>query len=317
MTMPLLFGPYGVPASDDVSRFTDFGANAAWFHGFSPRAFEICSAGGLEACVEFATFRADLDRRPELVPVGVDGRPIRHGALVQGVCLSQQPFLDEIEERLLTGVRAYRPAGVWFDYLTYGGWFETPDPDLQDSCFCPDCIAEFCEATGIDATTPQEILGSHADQWTDHKCDRVARYAAHYAELVRSHLPGCTIGAYMCPWTPDEYGGALRRIFAQDYALLAPAIDVFAPLIYVAKSGRGAGWGAEFLDRAGDFVPAGRKVQLILDAMDFPDSLLAAAAADQPSWGLQMFAGAELFDDPAKASIFREAVTRIRSAMTH
>ena len=43
--------------------------------------------------------------------------------------------------------RGCRPAGIWLDYLTYGGWFETPEPDLQESCFCADCIAEFCTAT--------------------------------------------------------------------------------------------------------------------------------------------------------------------------
>ena len=41
-------------------------------------------------CAEFATFRADFDARPELIPIWADGRPIRYGQLVQGVCLSQQ-----------------------------------------------------------------------------------------------------------------------------------------------------------------------------------------------------------------------------------
>ena len=102
-------------------------------------------------------------------------------------------------------------------------------------------------------------------------------------------LPECIIGAYMCPWTPAEFDGALTRIFAQDYALLAPAIDVFTPLIYVAKSGRTPEWGREFLEMSPAFVPPGRKVQLILDALDFPDSLLAAAESSRPSWGIQLF----------------------------
>lgn len=313
---PVFFGPYGVPTAESVDRFAEFGANAAWFHGFNPRAFEACAASQIAACVEFKTFRADFGKRPELIPIGVDGLPIRYGHLVQGVCLSQQTFLDEIESALLDGIRAYEPAGIWFDYLTYGGWFETASPDLQESCFCSDCIAAFCDATGLDATTPSQILGLHADTWTQHKCERVAGYASRYAALVRRYLPDCVIGAYMCPWMPSEHDGALRRIFAQDYELMAPAIDVFTPLIYVEKSGRAATWGRDFLDQADAFVPPGSKVQLILDALDFPDSLTAVAAAANPSWGLQMFAGASLFENPETAAAFRSAVQQIRKTLS-
>ena len=186
---------------------------------------------------------------------------------------------------------------------------------MQESCFCPDCVANFCSVTGIDVTSPAEILGKHAARWTRHKCERIARFAAHYAGLIRTHLPDCIIGAYMCPWRPDEYDAALTRIFAQDYDLLAPAIDIFTPLIYVEKSGRNANWGRNFLEQAGTFVPQDRKVQLILDALDFPDSLLAATEAAQPSWGIQLFGGAQVFAEPNQARIFRDSVEKIRRAI--
>jgi hypothetical protein len=231
---------------------------------------------------------------------------------VQGVCLSQQAFLEETEQALHAGVRDYRPAGIWLDYLTYGGWFETPEPDLQESCFCPACVAEFNEATGLDATEPALILERHAGEWAAHKCERVAGYAARYAEIIRAQLPGCAIGAYMCPWTPEEFEGALSRIFAQDYALLAPAIDVYTPLIYAHKSGRPPEWGRQFLERAPGFVPDGHAVQLILDALDYPESLLATAGSSAPSWGLQLFGGARVFADPAQARVFASAVAQMR-----
>lgn len=312
MVAPALFGPYGGAALAHAGRLADAGANACWFHGFDAAAFAACERHGLAACVEFKTFRADFDAHPELIPIGVDGRPIRYGALVQGVCLSQRAFVERVEEELVAGLRAFQPAGIWLDYLTYAGWFETPDPDLQQSCFCPGCIAAFREATGIDAAFPREILARHAGAWTRHKCERIAAFAARYAALIRAHLPGCVVGAYMCPWTPDEFDGALGRIFAQDYALLAPAIDIFTPLIYARKSGRPADWGRRFLVEAPAFVPAGRPVQLILDALDFPASLEAIAASPRPSWGVQMFGGARVFGDPDQARDFRAAVDQIR-----
>jgi hypothetical protein len=306
-----LFGPYGSAALEHAGRFAGHGANAAWFHGFDPGAFEACAKHGIAACVEFKTFRADFTAHPELVPIGVDGWPIRYGDLVQGACLSRTAFLEEIEADLLAGLRAFQPDGIWLDYLTYAGWFETPAPDLQDSCFCADCIAEFCQATGIDAATPGRILQVAASAWARHKRERIAAFARRYAGIIRAHLPRCVVGAYLCPWAPDEYDGALGRIFAQDYALLAPAIDVFTPLIYAAKSGRGPGWGREFLERAPAFVPPGRQVQLILDALDFPASLLAAAESPRPSWGIQLFGGARIFGDPAQARVFAGAVEQI------
>jgi hypothetical protein len=312
MAIPLFFGPYGRAALAHSDALAAYGANACWFHMFDEAAFETCARHGIAACVEFKTFRADFDAHPELIPIGVHGKPIRHGRLVQGVCLSQQAFLEQIEADLRAGIQTYSPAGIWLDYLTYAGWFETPDSDLQESCFCHACIATFCEHTGLDATSPAEILARHGAAWTQHKCARIAAYAEHYAQLIRTTLPDCVIGAYMCPWTPEEYDGALRRIFAQDYSLLAPAIDVFTPLIYAAKSDRPATWGRAFLEHMPAFVPADHKVQLILDALDGPDSLLETAAASRPSWGLQIFDGARVFADPAFARVFQTAVTRIR-----
>ncbi len=309
MTSPL-YGPYGSNALEFIAHFADYGANALWFHGFNPAAFESCIRHAIAPCVEFKTFRADFEAHREVVPIGIDGRPIRYGKLVQGVCLSQADFLESIEAELLAGLRDFAPTGIWLDYLTYAGWFETPEPDLQESCFCPACIAEFCNATSVDATTPAEILANHAPLWTRHKCERVARYALHYAHLIRSHLPGCIIGAYMCPWTPSEFDGALSRIFAQDYALLAPAIDVFTPLIYAQKSGRPADWGRTWLEASTSFVPKDRKVQLILDALDFPDSLTALVDVKPASWGVQIFAGAKVFANPAWAEIFQSVMGR-------
>ncbi len=153
-----LFGPYGSSALKFADRFAQYGANAIWFHGFDPAAFEACQKNNILPCVEFKTFRANFDERPDLIPTGADGRPMRYGRLVQGVCLSKKYFLEETEAALMDGLRQFHPAGIWLDYLTYAGWFETPAPDLQETCFCPECIAEFCEATGVDAATPDQIL---------------------------------------------------------------------------------------------------------------------------------------------------------------
>lgn len=309
-----MFGPYGVSALRHGDHFAELGADTVWFHGFDGEAFELCARYGIRACVEFPTFRADLDVRPELTPIGVDGRPIRHGDLVQGVCLSRREFMDEVEERLVAGLTEHQPVGVWLDYLSGAGWFETPEPDLQESCFCADCMADFSAATGID-TSPAQIVAAHAAAWTAHQCARVAEFGAHYSAVIRDAVPGCVVGVYMCPWTPDEYGGALRRVFAQDHGLLAPSVDVFTPLVYATKSGRPASWGREVLEASAGYVPADRVVQLIGDALDGPAALQEIAEATRPSWGLQVFSGSRLFDDAELGDAFRAAVTSLRKRL--
>ena len=316
MDIPLLFGLYGSGAVKYVEQFSRYSVNALWFHMFDARAFDACQRHGIHACVEFKTFRADFEQRPELIPIGVDGKPIRYGSLVQGVCLSNQAFLEETEQHLIDGLRAFEPAGIWFDYLTYAGWFETPQPDLQESCFCAACVADFCQAKGVDAQTPQEILSTHQALWTQHKCERVAAFGRRYAELVRSHRPQTVIGAYMCPWAPQEFDGALRRIFAQDYQLLAEFIDVFTPLIYAHKSGRPAQWGREFLEHSPDFIPPGAKTQLILDMLDYPDSMQQTAESAVPSWGVQLFGGERVFEDPTQARLFQQSIETIRQRIS-
>jgi hypothetical protein len=281
---------------------------------FEEEQFEICSRAGLAPCVELATFRADFEKRPELVPIGRDGRPIRYGSLVQGVCLSHPEFIDAIEASLVEGMRRFHPAGIWLDYLAGAGWFETPAPGLQESCFCPACIREFCGATGIDADSPERILREHGEAWTRHACERIAGCGRRFAAVIKARNPACVIGVYLCPWRPEEHGGALRRIFAQDLELLAPSVDVFTPLIYAAKSGRGPDWAREYLEASPSFVPSSRPVALILDVLDFPESLAAAAASSVPSPGIQIFGGSRIFENTKTARAFREGVTRIRAA---
>ncbi len=196
----------------------------------------------------------------------------------------------------------------------YAGWFETPEPDLQDGCYCKSCITEFCESEGVDADSPQQIQTEYESIWARHKCRRIAKFAARYVEIIKSLEPSCLVGAYMCPYTPAELDGALARIFAQDYALLSETIDVFTPLIYAEKSGRGSDWGRNFWESSPGFVPSGKPVQPILDYLDFPDSLTEMIRSEVPAWGFQMFLGAKMFERETDRKIFARAVRAIAAA---
>jgi hypothetical protein len=146
MTIPLFFGPYGGAALTHAERLAGYGANACWFHMFDEAAFETCARHGIAACVEFKTFRADFDAHPELVPIGADGQPIRYGRLVQGVCLSQPAFLEQIEADLRAGLQIYRPAGIWLDYLTYAAGSRSPTPTFRRAASASPALPAFASA---------------------------------------------------------------------------------------------------------------------------------------------------------------------------
>lgn len=319
--MQHLYGPYGTISEANTGRLAGSEANAAWFHGFNALLFNRAAHAGVAANVEFRTFRADFGEHPELVPTGVDGRPLRYGELVQGVCLSQTDFIAEREEALREGMRQFKPTGVWLDYLTYAGWFETPEPDLQESCFCAACVTEFNEATGVDCSDPREILERYDREWHEHKCERIEHYGRRFAAIIREARPETLVGLYACPWYPDEFDSALTRIFAQDFARLAPVFDVVTPLMYASKCGRPPGWSAEYLRRAPEFLAAGTTVAPIVDVLDFPANMQALAdLAEGPDAtavpGVQVFAGDSVFADTRRMAQFDAAVRRMRKAQT-
>ena len=65
------------------------------------------------------------------------------------------------------------------------------------------------------------------------------------------------------------------------------------------------------MEKSPQFVPADRPVQLILDALDFPDSLLETAKSAVPTHGIQLFGGASVLGDADMAALFYQAVDKI------
>jgi len=307
-----LYGVYGNRGKEYTTEMKSIGCNSLWFYGFDEEAFESCAAAGLAACVEFKTFCDDFDRNPHLIPIGIDGKPIRYGENVQGICLSQREYIEQRFFELEQGLKIFTPQGVWLDYLSYAGWFESPSPDLQESCFCSSCVETFCSETGLDVQSPAEIISSYQRQWTDHKCKRIADLGQRFANTIKTVNSDCIVGVYMCPWQPHEFEGALRRIFAQDYKLFSEFTDVFTPLIYAGKSGRHPSWGKEFLKASNQFVPNYLPVQPILDMLDFPESLEEIVRTD--TWGFQLFGGADIFDDVEKKKTFAKLISMIKAS---
>jgi len=250
----MILGAYSSPPAywDGGHRFDEDGINALFLSSGRVDSALIAKARaqGAATYAEFATFRGDylLEKYPDVAPIGRDGLPIPKTKRFLGACPSAPQLLLDKTAALRKLVREQPVAGVWLDYLQFHCDFELPDPPLDQSCFCDRCLARFERDTGLvphGRTTAEKaawLLSNVADSWTEWKCGVIAGFAAAARCILDEERTGTKLGVFSCPWTDDEYGGALRRIVAEDVDRLHVVIDVFSPMVYQAKCGRPPEW---------------------------------------------------------------------------
>ena len=218
MPVPLLFGPYG--GAKRPQDLWQYGVNAIWFSRLQ------CETS---RCLPPVRPRR-LRRVPNLSgrfcqtsrPHSCGGRTGGRSALgpLSRACVFRRPSLfRRLKPDCVMASRHAPPAGNLAglpDPAPAG--LRTPSPDLQDSCFCRACIDDFLPKHGHRRCGPRSNTGG--------TCPRVGSSQVQpnrspggglMRGIIRDRLPQCVIGAYMCPWRPEEFDGALGRIFAQDY----------------------------------------------------------------------------------------------------
>lgn len=252
--MPTIYGAYSNPQTfwDLGATFDQYGINALFVHSarISAELIARANAQGAGVYAEFATFRGDYvqEKYPDVAPIGRDGLPIPKTKRFLGACPSAPRLLLDKMGALRRLVREHAIAGVWLDYLHFHCDFELPDPPLDQSCFCDRCLACFTRDSGlapIGRTTAERaewILSRVPDDWTEWKCAVIAGFAREARQILDEERPGAKLGIYACPWTDDEYGGALRTIVAEDIDRLHAVVDVFSPMVYQVKCGRPVAW---------------------------------------------------------------------------
>ena len=70
------------------------------------------------------------------------------------------------------------------------------------------------------------------------------------------------------------------------------------------------------LEQSPTFVPAERKVQLILDAFDFPATLETVATSPIPSWEIELFGGVNTFSNPENGRVFELAIHKMKETVS-
>jgi len=320
------------PPHDGLFReWRDLGINTAFVSetlladpDFRARA----RAGGLTLFLIYPVFQSPeaVKEDPGLAAVTASGAPA-HDEWVEFFCPTKgEGVLAERAAHLRSVVAAGDPEYVSLDFIRYFVFWEKVAPDrtpesLPQTCFCPDCLASFERTAGVaipaDLTTTAEkaawVLSTHAADWADWKCDRIAGVVSRFVRAAREARPSVKINLHAVPWRRDDFGGAVRSVAGQDLARLAPLVDLVSPMTYHHMVRRTPAWVHDVVADAADLaggVPVLPSIQVDRAYVDedLPPAEFRAAldqALRPPSRGVVLWSWAALAGSPGKKAVLR------------
>ena len=246
----LIRGVYGgVPTQilDRGRTLADYGVNAVWL-GSGSLTREIIDLLRHQDTKVFAEFNTMHDAsfliaHPDAAPVGPDGKPSPPPDGWQGICPTHPGYrkarMDEFREIL----RKFQVDGIWLDYHHAHASWEQAVPELPDTCFCNRCLATFERESGIRLPnrsipeTARWLLGPRKNDWIKWRCHVFTDWVRQFREIRNEVRPRALLGTFHCPWTDNEFDGALRSKLAIDLKAQAEFLDVFSPMTYHARFG--------------------------------------------------------------------------------
>jgi hypothetical protein len=224
----------------------DYGINAIWVGSGGLQAEEIdrYHQMGLQVFAEFNSMHlaSYLKDHPDAAPVGPDGKPSPPPHGWQGVSPFHAGYRRNRMDEFRRILKTFDVDGIWLDYHHAHASWERDVPNLPDTDFSPTALRLFTQRTGIElpAALPAAaalLLGEHRDAWTDFRCDVFTDWVREYREVLEAERPQALLGTFHCPWSADDYDGAMRHKLAIDLVAQAPYLDVFSIMPYHARFG--------------------------------------------------------------------------------
>ena len=260
-----IYGGFPREILDRGQSPADFGVNAVWVGSGSlnPSEIDRYHKLGLKVFAEFNSMHAAqyLQEHPDAAPIGPDGRPSPPPDGWQGVSPLHAGYRRERMEEFRRILATFDIDGIWLDYHHAHASWEQATPNLPDTDFSPTALRRFTEKTGIQLPTEvpaaaRLLLGAHRRAWTDFRCDTFTDWVREYRQIVDAARPAALLGTFHCPWSPDEYDGAIRDKLAIDLKAQAKYLDVFSIMPYHARFGHAddPAWIARQTRRLGDLL---------------------------------------------------------------
>ncbi len=246
ITIRGIYGGYPTAIFERGQTPADYGINAIWVGSGGLKREEVarCHELGLKVFAEFNSMHhaGYLKEHPEAAPLGPDGKvsPPPHGW--QGVSPFHAGYRRDRMSEFRRVLETFEIDGIWLDYHHAHASWERDVPELPDTDFAPAALARFREQMNIDlpndiSEAARRLLGPHREAWTQFRCDVFTDWVREYHEILKSVRPQALLGTFHCPWSPDEYDGAIRHKLAIDLPAQAKYVDVFSIMPYHARFG--------------------------------------------------------------------------------
>jgi uncharacterized lipoprotein YddW (UPF0748 family) len=306
-------GPFRGMSTEEIANWLGEHRVNAVFGGYRDRALvRALRRRKIRIFAEIALFagKKHWKNHPGSRPIDARGRRIGREKWYAGVCPNQAWLREAKLKQIERLVRDHGVDGVWLDFIRYPVHWEVRRPRLRQTCFCPVCLARFVKDTriripasaGTTAKRAAWILDNHNERFVRWKTERIAAFVERARQVVKAINPKVTLGLFGVPWRTDERDDAIRTIVAQDYAKLAPFVDVLSPMVYHRMVGKRVGWIADFsryLRRLTD-----KPILPIIQACSLPDALSDAEfatavryAMEAPSAGVIVFSFKHFFKE--------------------
>ncbi len=224
----------------------DYGINAVWVGSGSltTAAVDQMRALGLQVFAEFNSMHAAqfLKANPDAAPIGPDGLPSPPPQGWQGVSAFHPGYRRDRMTEFRRVLTTFAIDGIWLDYHHAHASWEQAVPALPDTDFSPHALQLFTNTTGIAlpsdvSTAARLLLGTHREAWTTFQCDVFSDWVREYRAILDEVRPAALLGSFHCPWSPEDFGGAIRHKLAIDLRSQARYLDVLSIMPYHARFG--------------------------------------------------------------------------------
>lgn len=185
----------------------------------------------------------------DLLQIFPDAKPVEasNKSTLNAVCPTHEGVRKEILNRADKLIKS-NIDGLWLNHARYPTEWELPEPNILDTCYCDRCLQKFSEYIGeqITGTNLEEkvllIDGSYYIEWIEFKGKQITSLVESIRELITLSGRSVKLGFFALPWEDKEYGAAIKRIVAQDFASLIPVIDILSPGLYHAWCEQPVDW---------------------------------------------------------------------------
>ena len=174
---------------------------------------------------------------------------------VEFVCPSRTGYRNNMIRQLEILTAELDPDGISIDFIREFIYWEKIYPErdpqtIERACFCDSCIHDF--VTGQDISIPDSCITTREKaewienyfyaSWDKYRCGLITSMISQLSEAAHRVKSELIVNVHIVPWRENEFGGANKKIAAQDLEGIAPVTDFISPMCYSQMLSRDAQW---------------------------------------------------------------------------